>query len=181
MDNIETIPTQSPQTSEMIAATDPAEDALIGERPDGRYKLTYKDVALVLNLHDAGKSQASIAQMFDISQGQVSKILNGFSDSREAARRRLKASAMKLVRHAMKASAIAAQRGDADPALEMLDRLDVAPKRQAVVAGTGPKVMIVVGGSNPAALPTIDVGALSGSQGSVPLSTALPAGSPDNV
>ena len=172
----------APVDNSLVPVSESAEDALICERPDGRFKLTYKDVALILNLHDSGKTQAAIAQMFDISQGQVSKILNGFSDSREAAKRRLKASAMKLVRHAMKASARAAIKGDASPALELLDRLDVAPKRQAVAASGGtPKVMIVVGGSNPAALPTIDVGALGGSQGDVPLSIALPAGSPDNV
>lgn len=165
-----------------LVAPETLDDILVEQRPDGRYKLTMKDVALVLNLHDAGKSQQAIAEMFDVTQGRISKIINGFSDSREAAKRRLRAQAMRLTRHALKASARAASKGDAGPALELLDRLDVAPKRMPAASEKGSaKVMIMVGGQNPSALPIIDVGVLDGSQAGAPLSTSRPVECPDPI
>lgn len=124
-------------------------------------KLTFKDVAQILALEDSGKSQTEIAKLFGVSQGQISRIVNGFKDSREVARQRLHASAEKLVDHALTASGLAAAKGNAEPALELLDRMEVAPKKVSGGKGGG-NVVVVVGGAGQAtadilpALPIID-------------------------
>lgn len=119
-------------------------------------KLTYQDIALVLNLDAAGKTQTEIAAVVGVGQSQISRLLAEFGDTRGVAKQRLHASADQIAKSAMVASEVAAKRGDGSVALELLDRMDVAPKKREG-SNRGAQVVVMVGGSNPAALPDFSV------------------------
>ena len=116
-------------------------------------KLTHAEIALVVGMAGEGKKQVEIAAFFKVSQPTISSILKKFGDSRAAAKARLHAEADNIALHAVTASMQAASHGDGSVSLELLDRLDVAPKKRDPKGETGSKIMIVVGQSNPAALP----------------------------
>lgn len=125
-----------------------------GERLPGRKqrgKLTAADVATMIHAKKRGANNAEIARVINVKPATVAKCLEEFDDNRPLAKAKLKHHAVKFVDDAILASSNAADRGDATPALELLDRLDIATKR--INADTGAKVMVVVGSSNPASLP----------------------------
>jgi len=91
-------------------------------------RLSMADEALILKLHDDGRPQTSIADMVGCSQSTVSLVLRTFADTRLEAKRVLANGARKLAERVVNDS-------DVDQALEVLDRLDVAPKRQQSASG----------------------------------------------
>ena len=107
-------------------------------------KLSYEDMVLVAQLADQGKTQVDIAQLFHTNQSTISRILASFADTRPIAKKRLHAAALHLADVAVTASEIAGQAGDAEPALELLDRLDVVPSRTRQV-DSGPRIVVMVG------------------------------------
>src|SRR5262245_33750134 len=122
------------------------------EPHDKRKKLTYQDIALAVQMSDTGKTQEEIAAFFKVTQSTISRILRGFTDTRELAKRRLKGAAVQLTESAIRASRVAAVEGNGEVALELLDRIDVAPKRQQAAHEKGSaRIMIVVGGVTPTA------------------------------
>lgn len=127
--------------------------------PRVRGRLSYDQIALIVSMNAAGEPTQAIADYFQIRRETLWKILQKFADTSAEAKARLKMSASRLADAAILAADRGAQRGDGSVALELLDRLDVAPKRMAAQAGTsGVQVIVVVGNGNPAALP--DFGAL---------------------
>jgi transcriptional regulator with XRE-family HTH domain len=125
-------------------------------------KLTYEEVAALIQLRASKPelTQKQLAEIFGITQGQISRLLGNFVDMTKLAKLRLKANADRAARATLKAIDVAAERGDAAPGLELLDRLDVAAKRRQDGGGSA-RVMIVIGGQGQAGLPddlpTIDV------------------------
>ncbi len=97
-------------------------------------RLTLAEESLILQLANEGKSQTAIAQVLGCSQPTVSRVIHAFTDTREHAKRILHNGAAKLATKVVDAS-------DVDQALEVLDRLDVAPKRVAA-AGAGVNILI---------------------------------------
>lgn len=110
------------------------------------------DVALVLALRDKKATQVEIAKVLNINVLTVVKVLEDFHDTRPIAKAYLQKQANTIAEHAVNASLQASLKGNADPALELLDRLDVAPKRVEVLDSG--KVMVIVGSSNHSALPS---------------------------
>ena len=126
-------------------------------------------MSLTLQLHNQGKPQTEIAKIMGVTQSAVSRVLSKFPDTRKIARAMITASAVQMVHHTMKAAKIAADGGDATPALEVLDRLDVlSAKRSATPSTAGSRVVVIVGGvpglSTPAvnALPDFTDGETTG-------------------
>jgi len=118
-------------------------------------KLTYQDIGLLVQLRQhKGMTQTELAAIFGITQGQVSRLLAQFEDTRVLAKNRLNKEADAIVEATVNATKIAASRGDANPGLELLDRLDIAAKKRQEATG-GAKVMIMVGGGSVPELPTI--------------------------
>lgn len=115
-------------------------------------KLSLTDVGVALRLAEEGKSQATIAELLGVNQSNVSRALAAFTDTRTIAKSRLNQAADRVAKDALVASAKAAKRGDAAPALEILDRLDVAPRKHQDGSG-GAKVMVVIGQPSVGALP----------------------------
>lgn len=115
-------------------------------------KLTYTDMVLISELGDAEKSQEEIATLFKVDRSTISRVQAAMADTRPYAKRRLHAAAAELAEVAITASQIAGTTGDADPALELLDRLDVVPKRTQAPP-QGPRVLVVVGQPGATALP----------------------------
>jgi len=106
--------------------------------------LSWEDVALAVTLDAGGKSQQEIATLLKVNQSSISKVLTKFKDTRQIAKIRLRASAELIASRILRATEVAAERGDAAAALEVLDRIDAVPKRQERQSGN--RVMVVVGG-----------------------------------
>lgn len=123
-------------------------------------KLSWEDIALMVQMSDH-RTQAELATIFHVSEALVQQMLGKFADARPAARKRLHGAARQFAEDVIHASAVAAKRGDATPALEVLDRIDALPKRASGPHDGAKVVVIVGGGTHPASLvptlPTIDV------------------------
>lgn len=117
-----------------------------------RSRLTRAEVGALLNLHRAGKTQVEIAQVLGIDQSNVSRWLDKLIDTTEVAKHTLRNGAQKLAERVVK-------HANVEESLEVLDRLDVAPKRQ--IEGNGSKVNIVIGMPGQPAGPDPFVNALS--------------------
>ena len=128
-----------------------------GRRSNAR--LTYGDIVLALQLEAAGKEQREIAQILHVSQPHISRLLQTFRDTRPMAKAKLNHAAEHIADAAVTAVDVAAAAGDAEPALELLDRLQVAARTRDV-APEATKIMIVVGQPTPAALPPALISAL---------------------
>ena len=128
---------------------------------DKRAKLSWEDIALLVQASEKFTVR-ELADQFHVSKSLVSSVLNKFADSRPVARKKLHGAAQQFAEDVIHASTVAAARGDASPALEVLDRIDALPKRSRDT-GDGAKVVVIVGGGVspatlvPANLPTIDV------------------------
>ena len=101
----------------------------------GRKHLTTKQIALVIQLTDQGKTQVEISQLLGVADSTISRTLAEFGDTREIARKRLEAGALKLAR-------TVANTKDAAVALKTLGKLDVVREDQA---GAGTSVLIAIG------------------------------------
>lgn len=121
-------------------------------------RLSRADEALILKLAEDGRTQTEIAQLIGCSQPTVSDILRDFGDTRILARKRTHNRALDVANAAIEGSIIAANDGKPEAALELLDRLEVAPKRQ-VDSGKGTQVLIQIGmpGQPAGPDPVIDV------------------------
>lgn len=108
-------------------------------------RLSYTEIGLALKLREDGLTQTQIAQRLGCSQPTISTLLSELSDTRQIARLKLNNGAVKL------AERVLAQ-ADVDQSLEVLDRLEVATKRQAD-SGRGNQVNIVIGMPGQAAGP----------------------------
>lgn len=85
-------------------------------------RLDYDEIALLLRLRDAGKTQTEIAQVLGCSQPTVSTVLKEFTDTRELAKLTLNSNAKRLTDRVI-------EQADVDQSLELLDRIGVAEKR----------------------------------------------------
>ena len=115
-------------------------------------KLTPEDMRAIVQMAIKGHTQLELAEKFKVHQSTISRVFMTFHDTRDLAKQRLQGAALQMAETALDAVTAAGAVGDANPALELLDRLDVAPKRLQV-APSGPKVMVVVGNPSPQALP----------------------------
>jgi DNA-binding XRE family transcriptional regulator len=116
-------------------------------------KLTYQDIGLLVQLRQHKHlSQTELADIFGVTQSTISRLLLQFEDTRVVAKQRLHSEAAAIVDATVQATKVAALRGDANPGLELLDRLDIAVKKRQEAPG-GAKVMIMVGGGG--ALPDL--------------------------
>lgn len=88
-----------------------------------RSQLSRAEDALILKLSADGKTQTEIAQLVGCNQSSVSRVLSRFLDTREVAKRILHNGAQALAERIVKDA-------DVDQSLEVLDRLEVAPKRE---------------------------------------------------
>ena len=102
-----------------------------------RKHLTYPEIGLAIKLRDEGLTQEQIAQRLDRDQTTISDVLLNFTDTRPIAQLKLRNSAVRFAERVI-------QRADVDQSLEMLDRLEVVPRRQ-VDHSKANQVNIVIG------------------------------------
>lgn len=100
-----------------------------------RSHLTRSEVALLLKLHEAGKTQVEIAQILGCSQPSVHGWLEKFRDTRTEAIYTARSGAQKLVERVLK-------QANVEESLEVLDRIDVLPKKQRESSGNQLNVII---------------------------------------
>ena len=100
-------------------------------RPEPRYTRLSRGQELAILKHSAeGKTQTAIAHFLGLNQSTVSRVLSAYEDTRDLAKLKLNQASIDLAERAIKEA-------DVDQALELLDRLDVAPKRQQQTGQTG--------------------------------------------
>lgn len=116
-------------------------------------KLSFEDMILAAQLSDAGNSHEAIAAQLKVHRTTIGRALSLFGDTRAVAKKRLQAAAAQLADVAITASQIAGATGNAEPALEILDRLETLPRRHPAGEGAGPRIMVVVGQPSLQALP----------------------------
>jgi transposase-like protein len=110
-------------------------------------RLSRTEVGLILKLSEAGKTQVEIAQTIGCNQSTVSHWLNEFADSRETAKHVLRSGAEKLAERIVK-------QADVEQALEVLDRLDVAPKKRDTHLGNAIQIVVNTPGQTSLAPPS---------------------------
>jgi hypothetical protein len=129
---------------EVLALSDPA-------KGHGR-RLTQREVAILLQLAEAGKTNTEIAQALKCSLPTVGRTLEQWGDNRALARRFLEANSPKLAKTIVKSK-------DAATALRTLQKLDVV-RDEATSAGA--QVVVMIGSSaSPLAPPAIEIRPLS--------------------
>ena len=107
--------------------------------------------AKILTLDKQGVTQTLIAQQLGISQATVSRVLDRYVDTRELAKLRLNNSAASLVDRVI-------EDADVEQSLEVLDRIDVAAKRQNDTKNTGGvQVVVLMPGQQGHQPPVIDL------------------------
>ena len=102
----------------------------------GKSHLSYPEIALALKLRDEGLTQVEIGQRLNRDKSSICELLAQFVDTRPLATKFLQSRAL---RFAQKVSNDA----NVEESLEMLDRLEVVPKRQQV--DTSSRLNIFIG------------------------------------
>lgn len=113
------------------------------------------DVALILSLKDKEATNKEIAAALNVGVDTVARVLVEFADTRLVAKKFLQSKAETIAHHAVTASEISSNGGKGETALELLDRLDVAPKRVEEAAGS--KTLIIVGSADGKGLPRLPI------------------------
>jgi predicted transcriptional regulator len=117
------------------------------ERITDYTRLNRAEVGSILKLHEAGKTQVEIAQILGCSQPTVSRWLDELVDTRELAKHTLRSGAEKLAERIVK-------QADVEQALEVLDRLDVAPKKRDTHLGNAIQIVVNTPGQTSLAPPS---------------------------
>ena len=120
-------------------------------RIHGQNRLDRDNVALLLQLHKAGKSQVEIAQVLGIDQSNVSRWLAKLVDTTDLAKHTLRNGANTLAERVIAKS-------DAAESLEVLERIGVvAPKQGNDGAHRGVQVIVMTSGQGQLEPPVIDL------------------------
>lgn len=98
-------------------------------------RLSRDEVAAILNLHRTGKSQVEIAQILGCDHSTVSRWLDKLVDTTELAKHTLRNGAQALAERVIADA-------DVEQSLEVLDRLDVVPKKRDESQRTGIQINI---------------------------------------
>ena len=107
------------------------------ERKRDYSRLTQAEVGVLLQLRNLGKTQTEIAQTLQCDVSAVSRWLAKLQDTSDIAKLKLKNGAERLAERVVK-------RANVTESLEVLDRLEVLPKRE--VSGNGKtNIAIIVG------------------------------------
>lgn len=110
-------------------------DSALTERKRDYSRLTRAELGSLIALARAGKTQTEIAQALNCNISTVSRWLAQFEDTTELAKQRLKNSANTLAERVVKDA-------DVEQSLEVLDRLEVLPKRQNDSNRTGVQIFV---------------------------------------
>lgn len=114
-------------------------------------RLSRATEGLILKLSDEGKTQHQVAQMVGCSQATVSRTLAAFQDTRALAKSHLHNNAIRLAERVIK-------QANVEESLEVLDRLDVAPKKErGGNSHTGVQVIVNMPGQSSSKPPVIDL------------------------
>lgn len=106
------------------------------ERKPDYSRLTRAELASLFALHRAGKNQVEIAHTLGCNVSTVSRWLSDLTDTTDLAKQTARNAAQKLVERVIK-------HANVEESLEVLDRIEVLPKRQS--EGKGAAVNIVIG------------------------------------
>ena len=107
------------------------------KRTQGKSHLSYTQIGLALKLRDEGKTQDEIAQCLNRDRSAIAKLLLSFVDTRPLATLRLHNRALGFAETVIRDANV-------EESLEMLDRLEVVPKRQ-IDQSKANQVNIVIG------------------------------------
>ena len=145
----------APKSAQEIA------DSYLPEKVASRIPREDKDSdirdAKVLELSKHGLTQTAIAQQLGITQPTVSRILDKYVDTRTLAKLRLHNSAASLTERVIREA-------DVEQALEVLDRLEVAARRQNASGNTAVQVIVNMPGQTHSEPPMLEGNVISSYQ-----------------
>ena len=93
-------------------------------------RLNPLDIAYILKSAAEGHEQKTIADRLRCTQPSVSKVLRQYTPTDSLAKQFIKSTALIVAKASVLAALKAARRGRGEECLDILDRLDVLPKRQ---------------------------------------------------
>ena len=93
-------------------------------------RLNPQDIAYILHASAEGHVRKTIADRLHCTQLSVSKVLRQYTPTDSLAKQFTKGAALIVAKASVLAALKAARRGRGEECLEILDRLDVLPKRQ---------------------------------------------------
>lgn len=131
-------------SSELVASSSPT--AYPTHRKYSR--LSDAEEIAAFRLRAAGKTQTEIAKALGCDQSSVSRCLQKYDDTRDAAKAILHNNAKRLAERVANAANV-------EESLEVLDRLDVLVKRQETVKG--PSVVVLMPGQTQMQAPILDL------------------------
>ena len=112
----------------------------VAERNTDLSKLTHGEIILALRLHQDGLTQTEIAHRLACHRSTICRLLADYADTRELAKHKMQHGALKLAERVI-------AEADVEQSLEVLDRLEVAPKRQTDTSRSGVQILIGMPGS----------------------------------
>ena len=101
------------------------------------------DIDYILKAAGDGQNQRTIAAHLNCAQSSVFKVIRGFSPTEPLAKLFARANALNVAKSSIRAALKAARQGKGAQCLEILDRLEVLPKREAQISGQA-RVQIAV-------------------------------------
>ena len=107
-----------------------------------RKRLSEDDIAYILKANSEGHRLRTIAEYLGVSIPLVFKVLHSYSPNEPLAKLFTRASALTVAKASVSAALKRARKGRGDECLEILDRLDVLPKR--LEGASAPRVQIAV-------------------------------------
>lgn len=105
------------------------------ERNGDYSRLSNAEIGAALQLHKVGRSQTEIAETLKCHRSTICRLLKDLEPTTEIAKLTAQHAALDLMKRVIKDA-------DVEESLEVLDRIDVLPKRQSE---SGPQIQIIQG------------------------------------
>ena len=108
-----------------------------------KHTLSKRDIGLMLQYRTDGLSVTQIAQRLGVSHAAISQQLAQYTDDRDLTKLRAQAATEELWQDVREGTRLAARAGRPEPAIRLLEKLEVLPKDQ--VADQRAAIQIVIG------------------------------------
>jgi DNA-binding CsgD family transcriptional regulator len=144
--------------TELTAAVQAEPEPAVKDLTSIPRRLSLSDIELMLRLKDEGLKQVEIAAILKCSQATVSATLSRLKNTPQLVQTLAQSEAVPMLNRWIRASKVAANRGDHRPAREFIELAAPELRPQPSNSSGGVGVTIVIGQpGSPVGLPTIDI------------------------
>ncbi len=114
----------------------------VPKRNTDRSHLTHADIALALQLRQADKTQSQIAEIIGCHRSAISRLFIELTDTSVEAAQIARSRAVDVTKATIDGAIRSAKAGKCETGLELLDRLDIAPKKDRGSVGTTVQILV---------------------------------------